>query len=224
LACAIFARRLFQSGIFAADWSSQFGRHKAMTTNPQKHRSHHAKHSAANAQFIAEASIAAVQSELMTGTPAAITIAQAVLESGWGKHHIGRANNYFGVKAQTSGGQVTYGGVATGYVNVDTREHLKGKDVVISQPFRSYSSMGDSFVDHGQFLAQNRRYLPYLQDYQRDGDVRAFARGLQKAGYATDPLYAELLISIIDQYKLDQYNVKKPPVPAGPTVSTGALP
>jgi flagellum-specific peptidoglycan hydrolase FlgJ len=65
----------------------------------RKHAIHHANHSAANAQFIAQAATAAVQSEIATGTPAAITIAQAILESGWGKHHIGSANNFFGVKA-----------------------------------------------------------------------------------------------------------------------------
>ncbi len=186
-----------------------------MTTRHHKQRAHHATHHATNAQFIATASTAAIQSEIATGTPAAITIAQAILESGWGRHHIGTANNYFGVKAQARKGHVTYGNVATGYVNVDTREHLHGKDTVIAQPFRSYKSMADSFIDHGQFIAQNGRYRRYMQDYTRDGDSRAFARGLQKAVYATDPHYAELLIGIIDKYKLDQYNVKKP-VPATP--------
>ena len=185
-----------------------------MTTRHDKHQTHHATHSAANAQFLAAAATAAVQSELATGTPAAITMAQAVLESGWGHHHIGTANNYFGVKAQGKGDKIKYGAVASGYVNVDTREHLKGKDVVISQPFRAYKSMADSFIDHGQFLAQNSRYLKCLQDYRRDGDARAFARGLQKAGYATDPHYAALLISIINKYKLDQYDVTKLAAPA----------
>ena len=75
-----------------------------------KHRKHallHANHSAANAQLIAQAATAAVQSEIATGTPAAITIAQAILESDWGKHHIGSANNDFGVKAQKKGDDVT---------------------------------------------------------------------------------------------------------------------
>lgn len=180
-------------------------------TKHRKHAVHHANHSAANAQFIAEASVAAVQSEIATGTPAAITIAQAILESGWGKHHIGAANNYFGVKAQKhKGGDVTYGNLATGYVDVKTREVFKGKETTLPQPFRSYKTMGDSFTDHGQFLVKNGRYRQYLDDYAANGDPRAFARGLQKAGYATDPHYAELLIGIIDKYKLDQYDVKKP--------------
>lgn len=191
-------------------------------TKHRKHAIHHANHSAANAQFIAAAATAAVQSEIATGTPAAITIAQAILESGWGKHHIGSANNYFGVKAQKKGDDVSWGALATGYVNVDTREHFKGKDVTLSQPFRSYSTMGDSFTDHGQFLAGNGRYRQYLQDYAANGDARAFARGLQKAGYATDPKYAELLIGLIDKYKLDQYDVKKPAVASAASASAPA--
>lgn len=191
-------------------------------TKHRKHALHHANHSAANAQFVAQAATAAVQSEIATGTPAAITIAQAILESGWGKHHIGSANNYFGVKAQKKGDDITWGSIANGYVDVDTREHFKGKDVVVSQPFRSYATMADSFTDHGQFLANNGRYRQYLKDYATNGDARAFARGLQKAGYATDPHYAELPIGIIDKYKLDQYDVTKTPAAAAPTDSAPA--
>jgi flagellum-specific peptidoglycan hydrolase FlgJ len=178
-----------------------------MTHHQHHHR--HAVHSASNAQFIAEASRAAIQSEAATGTPAAITIAQAVLESGWGKHHIGGANNYFGVKAQTKNGVVTYGNVATSFVNVNTREHIRGRDEVLKQPFRAYRSMTDSFIDHGLFLAKNHRYRKHLDDYAKTKDSHAFAQGLQGAGYATDPHYAELLINIIKKYKLDQFNVKK---------------
>ena len=64
-----------------------------------------------------------------------------------------------------------------------------------------------------------------MKDYATSGDARAFARGLQKAGYATDPHYAELLIGIIDKYKLDQYDVTKPPAAVAPaTAATRRLP
>lgn len=174
-----------------------------------KPHQHRAISASSNAQFISEASTAAIQSEIATGVPAAITIAQAILESGWGKHHIGSANNYFGVKAQTKNGIVSYGDVATGFVNVDTREHINGKDEVVKQPFRAYRTMADSFLDHGLFLANNHRYRKHLDLYAQTGNSHAFAEGLQSAGYATDPHYAELLIKIIEKYKLDQYNVKK---------------
>jgi flagellum-specific peptidoglycan hydrolase FlgJ len=173
------------------------------------HHRRHVIHAASNAQFISEASKAAIQSEIATGVPASITVAQAILESGWGKHHIGTANNYFGIKAQTRESAVTYGQVATGFVNVNTREHIKGKDQVLKQPFRSYQSMTDSFIDHGLFLAGNHRYRKHLDEYTKTGDSLAFAQGLQEAGYATDPHYAELLIGIVKKYKLDQLNVKK---------------
>jgi flagellum-specific peptidoglycan hydrolase FlgJ len=153
----------------------------------RKHAIHHANHSAANAQFIAQAATAAVQCEIATGTPAAITIAQAVLESGWGRHHIGSANNYFGVKAQKKGDNVSWGGIATGYVDVNTREHFNGKDVTISQPFRSYSTMGDSFTDHGQFLANNGRYRQYLQDYAGNGDARALHAACRRRAMRPTP-------------------------------------
>jgi flagellum-specific peptidoglycan hydrolase FlgJ len=164
----------------------------------------------AHTAFIWKAGPPAQASERVTGVPASITIAQAILESGWGKHHIGTAHNYFGVKAQTVNGEVKYGEVAKGYVNVKTKEHLKGKNITISDNFRSYKSMQDSFVDHGNFLRTNHRYYGILAAYAKDGDADAFARGLQKAGYATDPHYADLLIKIMKARKLQRYNLKQP--------------
>ena len=66
--------------------------------------------------------------------------------------------------------------------------------------------MGDSFIDHGLFLKSNNRYQKILNNYEKDGDADAFASGLQKAGYATDPNYAKLLISIMKKNDLYKYN------------------
>lgn len=179
------------------------------------HSGHHKKiastHKAANMQFIKSCVIPAQISEINTGVPTSITIAQAILESGWGHHHIGKANNYFGVKAQTVNGKIDVGPTASGYVTVDTKEHTKkGKIVTISDSFRSYNSMTDSFIDHGNFIKNNRRYHKILQQFAQTGDADQFAYGLQQAGYATDIHYAELLIGIMKKYNLYQHNIRQP--------------
>ena len=156
--------------------------------------------------FIQSAAIPAKVSELQTGVPASITLAQAILESGWGKHHIGDANNYFGVKAQVVKSKVVYGDIATGYVQVPTREHINNKNITINAYFRKYADMEGSFTDHGMFLRNNPRYHAALDAYAKTKDADEFARGLQNAGYATDPHYAELLISIMKKHNLYQYN------------------
>ena len=138
-------------------------------------------------------------------------MAQAAIESANGNRHIGSANNYFGVKAfKTKSGDINFGDIAVGYVTVPTREVINGKSITISDYFRKYDSMEDSFTDHGMFLKSNRRYSTIMKDYPRTGDTSAFAQGLQKAGYATDPNYAKMIISIIDKYNLNQYNLVKP--------------
>jgi flagellar protein FlgJ len=174
--------------------------------------SHHAKkqkaqHHPEYSTFINEAIVPAQASELQTGVPASVTIAQAILESAWGKSHMGAAHNYFGVKAQEDKKRnVTYGSVASGYVDKKTREHVGGKDIFVTAHFRSYKSMTDSFVDHGLFLKNNRRYQSSIEAYAKNHDADEFARGLQKAGYATDPNYAELLITIMKKNNLYKYN------------------
>jgi flagellum-specific peptidoglycan hydrolase FlgJ len=164
---------------------------------------------AAHMKFIAAAGSPATSSELQTGVPASVTIAQAILESAWGQHHMGAANNYFGIKAQTVKGQIVYGDIATGYVDRSTREHIKrtNKDVTITAHFRSYSDMESSFRDHGMFLRNNPRYRAALDAYAKTKDADEFARGLQTAGYATDPHYSEVLISIMKKNNLYKYNM-----------------
>jgi flagellum-specific peptidoglycan hydrolase FlgJ len=180
---------------------------------------HHAVHHSAHTLFVQHAVKPAQQSEEATGVPASVTIAQAILESAWGAHHIGSANNYFGIKAQEHDGEVTFGSLATGYVDKKTKEHVGKKDVTITAHFRSYPNMQASFVDHGMFLSGNQRYRKALENYANTGDADEFARGLQKAGYATDPHYADLLISIMKHRNLYRYN--KPPATSG---AEGVLP
>jgi flagellum-specific peptidoglycan hydrolase FlgJ len=68
--------------------------------------------------------------------------------------------------------------------------------------------MADSFLDHGIFLTSNRRYAKAIAAYAKSKDADEFARGLQKAGYATDPQYAKLLISLMKKNDLYRFNAK----------------
>jgi tellurite resistance protein len=138
------------------------------------------------------------------GVPASVTIAQAILESGWGKAHIGSANNYFGIKAHMVGGRVEKGPIATGFVVRPTKEVAGGRVVTVNARFRSYASMADSMRDHGHFLRHNPRYKPAFAFKHEPNE---FARALQRAGYATDPQYAAKLIDLMrtwDLYRFDK--------------------
>jgi flagellum-specific peptidoglycan hydrolase FlgJ len=157
--------------------------------------------------FLKDAAPAAKKSQTATGVPASIIVAQAVLESGWGKSHMGSANNYFGIKAQMKNGKVDFGDIATGFVEKSTKEFdKKGNAFFIIARFRAYASMADSFTDHGFFLKNGPRYQKAMKTYAQDKDASEFARGLQKAGYATDPDYAQKLISIMTKNELFDLN------------------
>ncbi|MQA20857.1 flagellar assembly peptidoglycan hydrolase FlgJ [Rugamonas rivuli] len=126
-----------------------------------------------------------------TGIPAKFMLGQAALESGWGKREIkGRdgsnSHNLFGIKA---------GGDWKGkVVEATTTEYVNGKAQTKVERFRAYDSYSDSFKDYAKLLASNPRYEKVLASA---GDASSFAQGLQKAGYATDPNYANKLTSII---------------------------
>jgi flagellar protein FlgJ len=128
-----------------------------------------------------------------TGIPAKFMIAQAALESGWGKHVIAHkdgssSHNLFGIKA-TAGwkGKV---------VEATTTEYIHGVARRKVEKFRAYDSYADSFKDYASLMRKNPRYEQVLASAQ---DMNGFANGLQRAGYATDPRYAEKLTRIIRQ-------------------------
>ncbi len=116
-------------------------------------------------------------------------VAQAALETGWGKRQInhgdGRsAHNLFGIKATGWKGE---------RATVGTHEYVDGVRRNETASFRSYASPAESFADYVRLLKSNPRYQKALQ---AGTDVRGFARGLQQAGYATDPSYASKIASI----------------------------
>lgn len=134
---------------------------------------------------------AAEEAEQSTGVPAKFMLGQAALETGWGKRVIKNAdgsssNNLFGIKA----GPSWKGKVATAV----TTEYVNGKPHTRVERFRSYASHAEAFKDYANMLSSNPRYQKVLA---HGGDATSFARGLQHAGYATDPHYATKLASII---------------------------
>ena len=162
----------------------------------------------AQKQFIKDAGVAAKASQISTGVPASVIIAQAILESGWGKSHMGAANNYFGIKAFEKNGVVDFGPVATGFVDRNTKEFDKhGNAFFVVAHFRAYKDMAGSFTDHGLFLKNGPRYAGAMAAYAKNKDASEFAKGLQQAGYATDPAYAVKLISIMTKNDLFKFNV-----------------
>ncbi|MGJ8730230.1 glucosaminidase domain-containing protein [Listeria aquatica] len=121
-----------------------------------------------------------------------ITSAQAILESGWGKSELAtRAHNLFGVKGYYNGQ----------YVVMPTLEYQNGKWITVQAKFRKYPNKNVSIEDHGAFLQKSRyKNIVNVKDYQ------LVANRLKQDGYATDPQYANKLISLIKQYQLDAWD------------------
>ena len=121
--------------------------------------------------------------------PASITLAQGILESGSGKSQLAaKSKNHFGIKCHTGwkGGRV--------YHDDDAR----------GECFRKYQFVESSYEDHSKFLTQRRRYA-FLFSYGSK-NYKKWAKGLKKAGYATDPKYPRKLISLIENYELYKFD------------------
>jgi flagellar protein FlgJ len=129
-----------------------------------------------------------------TGIPARFMLGQAALETGWGKAEIRGADgqnshNLFGIKAGAGWKGRTVDVVTTEYVNGTPQKQV--------ERFRAYASYADSFRDYASLLQNNARYQNVIAQGQ---DAAGFAQGLQQAGYATDPNYAQKLMSVIRQF------------------------
>jgi LysM repeat protein len=137
----------------------------------------------------------------VSGIPASIILAQACLESGDGNSTIAReGNNHFGIKCHNWKG-----------------ESIRHDDDEKNECFRKYKKVEDSFKDHSDFIRYRDRYASLFNLNMKD--YKSWAIGLKKAGYATNPKYAEQLINIIEEYKLYQYDVMASPtdIPPSPT-------
>ena len=144
-------------------------------------------------QFIPLVAPGAQAAAKLTGVRASVSVAQAALESAWGSQAPG--NNLFGIKADKSW---------IGSVNYQlTQEVIAGKRTTITSAFRSYPDWAASIADHAKFIRSNPRYGLCFTCKTAEG----FASGLQSAGYATDPHYAESLIALIHEHGLDKFDV-----------------
>lgn len=144
------------------------------------------------ADFVQRHTQAAQAAEAATGIPAAFMIGQAAHESGWGRREIRHADgtpshNLFGIKA----GADWKGPVA----ETLTTEYVDGRAVKSVARFRAYASAAESFADYARLMKNSPRYQPVLAQAQ---DAGSFAASLQRAGYATDPQYAEKLTRVIN--------------------------
>lgn len=135
---------------------------------------------------------AAIEEMHKSGVPASITLAQGILESGDGNSPLARyANNHFGIKCHA------------GWTGKTFIQDDDAKD----ECFRSYKSASESFHDHSEFLKKNR--YAFLFEL-KPTDYKGWAKGLKKAGYATNPKYPQLLIDLIEKNELHRYDLEKP--------------
>lgn len=139
--------------------------------------------------YIEKYKVIAVKKKLEYGIPASITLAQGILESGAGKSGLAtEANNHFGIKCHT-------GWTGDTYIMDDDKKN---------ECFRKYKNAEESFNDHSLFLTTRSRYA-FLFEYDVT-DYKKWAHGLKKAGYATNPQYAQLLIKVIEENELSQFD------------------
>jgi flagellum-specific peptidoglycan hydrolase FlgJ len=125
-----------------------------------------------------------------SGILPSVTVAQAILESGWGRSELAqKANALFGIKAGPS-----WKGPR---LDKRTAEHIGGKQVEITAAFRAYGSWEESIADYGAFLRADR-----YKAVVGERDYKKACRAILAAGYATDPGYANALIKLIEQYGL----------------------
>ncbi|MBO9684915.1 MAG: glucosaminidase domain-containing protein [Flavisolibacter sp.] len=132
----------------------------------------------------------AIAEEIRTGVPASITLAQGIHETGAGTSQLVlKSNNHFGIKCKSDW----------------TGESVSHDDDAKGECFRKYQDPLESYRDHSDFL-KNRPFYTSLFDLDPT-DYKAWAHGLKKAGYATNPKYAQILIKLIEDYDLQQYTL-----------------
>lgn len=141
-------------------------------------------------QYIDQYEALAIAEMQRTGVPASIKLAQGIHETQAGTSDlVQRSNNHFGIKCKT------------GWSGPSVRHD----DDARSECFRKYESATDSYRDHSNFLKTSPRYSALFD--LSPTDYQGWARGLKKAGYATNPRYAETLIGLIEEYDLNRFSL-----------------
>lgn len=149
-------------------------------------------------QFLKMAVPAAQAAQRKWGVPASVTIAQAILESGWGQSALARkANNFFGIKAVANADSGSY-------AEFPTSEFVDGRRVSEMAKFARYATPAASFEAHAVLLAMTTRYKPAMNFWC---DPASFAAEIQRCGYSTNPNYAVGLMKLVDEFDLAQYDV-----------------
>jgi uncharacterized FlgJ-related protein len=153
-----------------------------------------------NNEFILKIAAYAIEDNRNCGVPASLTIAQAALESAWGNSGLTtKANNLFGIKGRGTVGSVT----------MSTTEYVGGKPIKVDAAFRAYHNWGESIADHSKLITNGVSWNRNLYAKVLNKDGKTAAKEVAAAGYATDPKYADKLITIMDTYNLYQYDLKR---------------
>lgn len=159
-------------------------------------------------EYIEKFKDAAIREMHLYGVPASITLAQGILESGDGNSPLAMyAKNHFGIKCHSDWNGETF------IMDDDEKNEC----------FRKYDEVEESFKDHSEFLANRSRYADLFA--LKVTDYKGWANGLKKAGYATNPKYAKILIDLIEQHELHKYDhyAKVPPRKANKTKTSTSL-
>jgi flagellum-specific peptidoglycan hydrolase FlgJ len=152
-------------------------------------------------EFIKKFSKEIIISTIGTSLFPSVKMAQAALETGYGKSIQKAGNNMFGIKAY--GDKTPYW--KGDYINLNTHEYYAGTPDNVNDKFRSYKTITDSIRDHSYFLKNLEHYKPVFLAKNPQEQAKA----LQNAGYATDPNYANKLIAIMDKHNLYKLDKKK---------------
>ena len=145
--------------------------------------------------YIKKFSSIAIEEMNRYNIPASITLAQGILESGIGESRLAiKGNNHFGIKCHDN-----WNG-----------ESIIEDDDEKGECFRKYAKATDSYRDHSLFLTERGRYS-FLFEYKKT-DYKKWAKGLKKAGYATNPEYSTLLIDLIERNNLGRFDNKSPSI------------
>ena len=143
--------------------------------------------------FISEVAPGAIAAQHRYGVPAAVTIAQAIDESGWGQSQLAaQEHNLFGIKGTGPAGSVP----------MPTQEYVNGQAVSTSASFRAYHNAAESIEDHGRLLARSGYYQQAMAEHHHPDKFAAALTGV----YATDPNYGANLISLMRRYDLYRYS------------------
>ena len=150
-------------------------------------------------EFIDAVASVAMDTHKEYGIYPSVTIAQAILESAWGKSGLAiQANNLFGIKADSSWkGPI---------LELPTIEHVNGGIIHIISKWRVYEKWEDSVLDHGKFLRENPRYEK--AGVFESANYKEQVMAIHNAGYATDPNYTNLVCGLIESYELYKFDME----------------